>query len=130
MRLTTRSPKNNCAYLVKVKSDEQAVDSEYPNTLRCIIECFEKLAKYEDTGIEPEQIEALQQQIAPLQGEAVLMVGDMPESCSKCKLRITDTFNCSDYYCLATFKSIAERHFTKKRHPDCPLFVVGGGADA
>ena len=55
-RLTARSPKNNMAYLVKVKPDEQDVESPYPNTLRCIIEAFERLAKYEDSGLSPEEI--------------------------------------------------------------------------
>jgi hypothetical protein len=49
-RLTARSPKNNMAYLVKVKQNEQDVESPYPNTLRCIMEAFERLAQYEDTG--------------------------------------------------------------------------------
>lgn len=47
-RLTARSPQNGLAYLVKVKSDEQEVDSAYPNTLRCILEAFNRLAEYED----------------------------------------------------------------------------------
>lgn len=47
-RLTARSPKNNMAYLVKVKQNEQSVESSYPNTLKCITEAFERLAQYED----------------------------------------------------------------------------------
>jgi hypothetical protein len=183
MRLTTRSPKNNCAYLVKVKSDEQAVDSEYPNTLRCIIECFEKLAKYEETGLEPEQIEALRQEnkrleaaiqewadgvcisqkylsqigklqqenaelkerqeieiaavkhstdvirelgrrLEPLQGKAVLMLGDMPESCIDCGLWSTtgSNYNTGEKYC----KILADKCPKTGRHPLCPLWIVGG----
>ena len=66
MKLTARSPKNNMAYLVNVKPNEQAVESSYPNTLKCIVDVFEKLAKYEETGLEPEQIEAQQQEIEKL----------------------------------------------------------------
>lgn len=47
-RLTARSPKNNMAYLVKVRPDEQEVESSYPNTLKCILEGFNRLAEYED----------------------------------------------------------------------------------
>jgi hypothetical protein len=58
-RLTARSPKNNMAYLVKVKPDEQEVESPYPNTLEAIIESFKRLAEYEDTGFNPEEITQL-----------------------------------------------------------------------
>jgi hypothetical protein len=58
-RLTARSPKNNMAYLVKVKRDEQDVESPYPNTLKAIIECFQKLAEYEDTGQTPVEVKRL-----------------------------------------------------------------------
>ena len=47
-RLTARSPKNNLAYLVKVKPNEQAVESSFPNTLHCIQQAFERLAQYEE----------------------------------------------------------------------------------
>ena len=47
-RLTARSVKNNMAYLVKVKPDEQEVESPYPNTLNAIIESFQRLAEYEN----------------------------------------------------------------------------------
>lgn len=46
-RLTARN-KNNLAYLVNVKSNEQDIESPYPNTLKCLMECFERLAFYED----------------------------------------------------------------------------------
>jgi predicted nuclease with TOPRIM domain len=57
-RLTARN-QAGLAYLVNVKPNEQAVDSEYPNTLRCILESFKRLAAYEDTGLTPEEINAL-----------------------------------------------------------------------
>ena len=57
-RLTARSPKNGMAYLVNVRENEQAVDGSY-NTLMCIRESWEKLAKYEETGLSPDDIEKL-----------------------------------------------------------------------
>ena len=57
-RLTARTENGN-AYLVNVKPDEQEVDSPHKNTLQCILDCFERLAAYEDTGLEPDEIEAL-----------------------------------------------------------------------
>jgi hypothetical protein len=67
-RLTARSPKNNLAYLVKVKSNEQAVDGSY-NTLMCIRESFEYLAAYEDTGLTPEQVVAQKAENTRLRAE-------------------------------------------------------------
>lgn len=58
-RLTARSPRNNMAYLVNVKPDEQEVNSAYPNTLRAIRDSFERLGQYEDTGLAPEEVETL-----------------------------------------------------------------------
>jgi hypothetical protein len=46
-RLTART-KNGHAYLVNVKPDEQEVESPYKNTLQCILDCFDRLAAYED----------------------------------------------------------------------------------
>lgn len=45
-RLTARNDAG-LAYLVKVKPDEQAVESSYPNTLKAILESFQQLAAYE-----------------------------------------------------------------------------------
>ena len=49
-RLTARN-KDGIAYLVNVKPDEQEVDSPHKNTLKCILDCFERLAQYEDEAI-------------------------------------------------------------------------------
>ena len=46
-RLTARTETGR-AYLVNVKPDEQEVDSPHKNTLQCILDCFERLAQYED----------------------------------------------------------------------------------
>ena len=57
-RLTARSPKNNMAYLVNVKKNEQDLEGSY-NTLLCVRDAFEALAKYEETGLSPDDIENL-----------------------------------------------------------------------
>ena len=49
-RLTARN-KNGFAYLVNVKPNEQEVDSPHKNTLKCILDCFERLAQYEEEAI-------------------------------------------------------------------------------
>ena len=46
-RLTKRAA-NGMPYLAKVKDGETAVEGSY-NTLKCIQEAFESLAKYEET---------------------------------------------------------------------------------
>lgn len=56
-RLTARRADNGLAYLVGVKPNEQEVNSPHPNTLRCILNCFQRLAEYEDTGLTPEEIQ-------------------------------------------------------------------------
>ena len=45
-RLTKRAS-NGMPYLVNVKQNEQELEGSY-NTLKCVQEAFEKLAKYED----------------------------------------------------------------------------------
>lgn len=57
-RLTERSPKNNMAYLAGVKADEQGLEGSY-NTLMCVRDAFEQLAKYEDSGLSPQEVEQL-----------------------------------------------------------------------
>jgi len=56
-RLTGRS-KQGTAYLVKVKNNEQVIESS-KNTLECIYESFQRLSAYEDTGLSPEQVAEL-----------------------------------------------------------------------
>ena len=58
-RLTERSPKNGMAYLINVKQNEQVVESPYPNTLRCIMDSFDRLAAYEDSGLSPDEVQEL-----------------------------------------------------------------------
>lgn len=56
-RLTARTA-SGTAYLVNVKPTEQEIESKYPETLRCILNGFARLAEYEDTGLTPEEVRA------------------------------------------------------------------------
>ena len=56
-RLTARN-KNGLAYLVNVKPNEQEVDSPHKNTLKCILDCFERLAQYEDEAIARQSVKS------------------------------------------------------------------------
>lgn len=49
--------------LMKVKDNEQEVDSPYPNTLRAILECFQQLGAYEDTGFLPAEVVAMREEL-------------------------------------------------------------------
>ena len=44
--------------LVKVKDNEQDIESPYPNTLRACFESWQRLGAYEDTGLTPDEIVA------------------------------------------------------------------------
>lgn len=46
-RLTARTA-SGIAYLANIKAGEQLIESEYPNTLKAILESFDRLAEYED----------------------------------------------------------------------------------
>lgn len=53
--------------LVKVKNDEQEIESPYPNTLRACFESWQRLGAYEDTGLMPDEIAAMQAELAAMQ---------------------------------------------------------------
>jgi hypothetical protein len=57
-RLTKRTPKGD-AYLANVKDDEQEVECRSRNTAQCIMDSWERLAAYEDTGMEPAEIKQM-----------------------------------------------------------------------
>jgi hypothetical protein len=57
-RLTARTHDGH-AYLANVKDDEQEVECRSRNTAQCIMDSWERLAVYEDTDLEPEEITAL-----------------------------------------------------------------------
>lgn len=75
-RLTARRADNGLAYLVGVKPNEQEVDSPHPNTLRCILDCFQRLAEYEDTGLTPGNITYQTAQLQEWQRKCNLMHRD------------------------------------------------------
>ena len=57
-RLTARTHDGH-AYLANVKDDEQEVECRSRNTAQCIMDSWERLAAYEDTGLSPADIPAL-----------------------------------------------------------------------
>ena len=57
-RLTARTHDGH-AYLANVKDDEKEVECGSRNTALCIIDSWERLAAYEDTGLSPADIPAL-----------------------------------------------------------------------
>lgn len=81
-RLTARRPDNGLAYLIKVKSNEQAVDSQYPNTLKSILECFGRLADYEDALRLPDGSVAAPEDIGNMLGK-YLLTGLTPEQAGR-----------------------------------------------
>lgn len=61
VRMMERLTKNfKGAYgLVKVKDNEQEIESPYRNTLQACFESWQQLGRYEDTGLTPDEIAAL-----------------------------------------------------------------------
>ena len=68
----------------------------------------------------------LPQRLKSLQGNAVLVVGEMPESCEECKLKHFNEYS-HKYVCDFTGKRIHKKNIHRKRRDDCPLRVMGGG---
>lgn len=64
--------------LVKVKDDEQDVDSPYPNTLRAILESFQALGAYEDTGLAPDEIVAMRDKMRAMETIGAQPVTEIP----------------------------------------------------
>ena len=116
-RLTDRTEKGH-AYLVNVKPDEQEVDSPYKNTLQCILDCFERLAAYEDTTLEPVAVERLireliklacesierEKMLAKLEAESAALAQAMEDKrlvkvvrCGECRYRKLAKVNCKGY---------------------------------
>lgn len=63
-RLTARA-RNGLTYLANVKDHEQAIEGS-KSTLLCIWDAFDKLARYEDTELSPEEVAALKSENARL----------------------------------------------------------------
>ena len=94
-RLTARTHDGH-AYLVNVKSDEQEVDCASRNTAQCIMDSWERLAAYEDTGLSPADIATLTARAEAAEAERDAAVEDMTavlkrdsdDICAYCKNRI------------------------------------------
>lgn len=55
--------------LAKVKDNEQALESPYPNTLRACFESWQRLGAYEDTGMTPDKIDAMKAELDALKAD-------------------------------------------------------------
>lgn len=60
---------NGAFGLVKVKDNEQEIESPYRNTLQACFESWQRLGQYEDTGLTPEEIAALRAELDALKIE-------------------------------------------------------------
>jgi hypothetical protein len=74
-RLTVREPHKSMAYLTKVKTDEQEIEASR-NTCLCIMESWERLAAYEDTGMTPAECLASREEVKRL---TAIVQKEMPE---------------------------------------------------
>ena len=92
-RLTNRTHDGH-AYLVNVKDDEQEVECKSENTAQCILDSWERLADYEDTGLMPEEIVALKERTRwiPVSERLPNMCGFKCLVCAKNKFEQTDVF--------------------------------------
>ena len=94
-RLTARTHDGH-AYLANVKDDEKEVECGSRNTALCIIDSWERLAAYEDTGLSPADIPALTARAEAAEAERDAAVEDMTavlkrdsdDICAYCKNRI------------------------------------------
>ena len=92
-RLTARTD-GGIAYLVNVKQDEQEVDCKSRNTAQRIMDSWDSLAAYEDTGLTPEEIAALKERTRwiPCSERLPNMCGFKCLVCAKNKFEQTHVF--------------------------------------
>jgi len=104
-RLTAREPKKGMAYLVNVKQNEQEVESPYSNTLKCIMDCFEALAQYEETGLSPNEIKRLQAVVeAAREFVKECVIKDcIPTQCNDCR-DAKDCDFCDYSFCIIDYE--------------------------
>ena len=75
-RLTARTHDGH-AYLANVKDDEQEVECASRNTAQCIMDSWERLAAYEDTGLSPADIATLTARAEAAEAERDAAVEDL-----------------------------------------------------
>ena len=85
-RLTARTHDGH-AYLANVKDDEQEVECRSRNTAQCIMDSWERLAAYEDTGLSPADIADLTARAEAAEAERDACKADLKHSdnCDVCK---------------------------------------------
>ena len=96
-RLTKRTPDGH-AYLVNVKSDEQEVDCASRNTAQCIMDSWERLAAYEDTGLSPADIPALTARAEAAEAERDAAVEDLKRFSACCQCNANIDGSCCDMF--------------------------------
>lgn len=60
---------NGAFGLVKVKDNEQEIESPYRNTLQACFESWQRLGQYEDTGLTPDEIAVLRAELGAFKAE-------------------------------------------------------------
>jgi len=106
--------------LVKVKDNEQEVDSPYPNTLKAILESFSQLGKYEDTGLTPAEIDQLKAENAELKAELqaykdklAKVIKQINAEIEECELDRNNDYGDDEYYTGAVNSRIYGLKFCK-----------------
>ena len=104
-RLTARTHDGH-AYLANVKDDEQEVECRSRNTAQCIMDSWERLAAYEDTGLSPADIPALTARAEAAEARADAAVEDLKRfsACCQCDANI-------DGSCCDMFDGTAENKY-------------------
>ena len=76
-----------------------------------------------NANILKEPLNTVLEQLEPLQGKAVLILGDMPEGCEDCLLSKWSEWR-YEYFCFYTNEKCEGAGVAA-----CPLRIVGGGTD-
>ena len=96
-RLTARTHDGH-AYLANVKDDEQEVECRSRNTAQCIMDSWERLAAYEDTGLSPADIPALTARAEAAEARADAAVEDLKRFSACCQCNANIDGSCCDMF--------------------------------
>ena len=96
-RLTARTHDGH-AYLANVKDDEQEVECRSRNTAQCIMDSWERLAAYEDTGLSPTDIPALTARAEAAEAERDAAVEDLKRFSACCQCNANIDGSCCDMF--------------------------------